>query len=94
MNTALIVLPPTAELTQLITDANTALETAKQTDATLTANESERVSAEKQRVATEASRVSEENKRRKSEGVRQAAENERMSNEDARKASEAQRANA
>lgn len=94
MNTALVILPPTAELTQLINDANTAVETAKQTDATLKANESERVSAEKQRVATEASRVSEENKRRKSEGVRQAAENERMSNEDARKASEAQRANA
>lgn len=94
MNTALIVLPPTAELTQLITDANTALETAKQTDATLKANESERVSAEKQRVATEAARVSAENKRSESEEVRHAAETERMSNEDARKASETQRANA
>lgn len=94
MNTALVILPPTAELTQLITDANTALETAKQTDATLKANESERVFAEQQRASAEASRVSEENKRRESEGVRQAAENERMSNEDARKASEAQRANA
>lgn len=52
MNTALVILPPTAELTQLITDANTALETAKQTDATLKANESERVSAEKQRATT------------------------------------------
>lgn len=52
MNTALVILPPTAELTQLITDANTALETAKQTDATLKANESERVAAEKQRATT------------------------------------------
>lgn len=51
MNTALVILPPTAELTQLITDANTALETAKQTDATLKANESERTEAERQRVA-------------------------------------------
>lgn len=42
MNTALVILPPTAELTQLITDANTAIETAKQTDATLKANESQR----------------------------------------------------
>lgn len=91
MNTALVILPPTAELTQLITDANTALETAKQTDATLKANESERVSAEKQRVATEAARVSAENKRSESEGVRHAAEVERASNEDARKAAEAQR---
>lgn len=94
MNTALVILPPTAELTQLITDANTALETAKQTDATLKANESERVSAEKQRVATEAARMSAENKRSESEGARYAAETERVSNEDARKAAEAQRANA
>lgn len=94
MNTALVILPPTAELTQLITDANTAIETAKQTDATLKANESERVSAEKQRVATEAARVSAENKRSESEKARHAAEVERMSNEDARKTAEAQRANA
>lgn len=94
MNTALVILPPTAELTQLITDANTAIETAKQTDATLKANESERVSAEKQRVATEAARVSAENKRSESEGARHAAEVERVSNEDARKIAEAQRANA
>lgn len=94
MNTALVILPPTAELTQLITDANTALETAKQTDATLKANESERVSAEKQRVATEAARMSAENKRSESEGARYAAENERVSNEEARKTAEVQRANA
>lgn len=94
MNTALVILPPTAELTQLITDANTALETAKQTDATLKANESERVSAEQQRASAEAARVSAENKRSESEEVRHAAETERMSNEDARKTAEAQRANA
>ena len=94
MNTALVILPPTAELTQLITDANTAIETAKQTDATLKTNESERTEAEQQRASAEASRVSEENKRRESEGVRHAAEAERMSNEDARKAAEVQRANA
>lgn len=94
MNTALVILPPTAELTQLITDANTAIETAKQTDATLKANESERTEAEQQRASAETSRVSEENKRSESEGVRQAAESERISNEDARKTAEAQRANA
>lgn len=94
MNTALVILPPTAELTQLINDTNTALETAKQTDATLKANESERTEAEQQRASAETSRVSEENKRRESERVRQAAESERVSNEDVRKAAEAQRANA
>ena len=94
MNTALVILPPTAELTQLITDANTALETARQTDATLKANESERTEAEQQRASAEAARVSAESRRSESEGVRHAAEVERVSNEDARKTAEAQRANA
>ena len=94
MNTALVILPPTAELTQLINDTNTALETAKQTDATLKINESERMEAEQQRASAEVSRVSAENKRSESEDVRHAAETERMSNEDARKTAEVQRANA
>lgn len=94
MNTALVILPPTAELTQLITDANTALETAKQTDTTLKANESERTEAEQQRVSAEVARVSAENKRNESEGIRHAAEAERVGNENARKTAEAQRANA
>lgn len=94
MNTALVVLPPTAELTQLINDANTALETAKQTDATLKTNESERISAEQQRVSAEALRASEENKRSENETARQVTEAERVGNEDARKTAEAQRANA
>lgn len=94
MNTALVILPPTAELTQLINDANTAIETAKQTDATLKANESERTEAEQQRVLAEAQRVSEESKRSESEGIRHAAETERASNEDARKTAEAQRVGA
>lgn len=94
MNTALVILPPTAELTQLINDANTALETAKQTDATLKTNESKRTEAEQQRASAEAARVSAESKRSESEGARHAAENERVSNEEARKTAEAQRANA
>lgn len=88
MNTALIILPPTAELTQLINDANTALETAKQTDATLKVNEYERTVAEQQRASAEAARVSAESRRSESEGVRHAAETERMSNEDSRKSAE------
>ena len=91
MNTALVILPPTAELAQLITDANTALETAKQTDATLKANESERISAEQQRASAEAARVSAESRRSESEGVRHAAEVERVSNEDSRKSAELRR---
>lgn len=94
MNTALVILPPTAELTQLINNANTAIETAKQTDATLKANESERTEAEQQRASAEAARVSAENKRSESEKARHAAETERVSNEEARKTAESQRANA
>lgn len=94
MDTALVILPPTAELTQLINDTNTALETAKQTDATLKANESDRMEAEQQRASAEAQRVSAESRRSESEEVRHAAETERISNEDARKSAEAQRANA
>lgn len=94
MNTALVILPPTAELTQLINDTNTALETAKQTDATLKTNESERISAEQQRVSAEVSRASEENKRSENETARQAAEAERVNNEEARNTAEAQRADA
>lgn len=94
MNTALVILPPTAELTQLINDTNTALETAKRTDATLKTNESERISAEQQRASAEALRASEENKRSVNETARHAAEAERVSNEDVRKTAEVQRANA
>lgn len=94
MNTALVILPPTAELTQLINDTNTAFETAKRTDAALKTNEGERISAEQQRASAEVSRASEENKRSENEKARQAAETERVSNEEARKAAEAQRANA
>lgn len=94
MNTALVVLPPTAELTQLINDTNAALETAKQTDATLKFNESERAKAEAMRELAEISRDSEEDKRSENEKARQAAEVERMSNEDARKTAEAQRTEA
>ena len=91
MNTALVILPPTAELTQLITDANMALETAKQTDAILKVNEYERTVAEQQRASAEAARVSAESRRSESEGVRHAAETERMSNEDSRKTAELRR---
>lgn len=80
MNTALVILPPTAELTQLITDANTALETAKQTDATLKANESERTEAEAARS--------------REEGIRQESETERVRQEAARETAEATRQNA
>lgn len=91
MNTALVILPPTAELTQLITDANIAVETAKQTDAILEANEHERTVAEQQRVSAETARESAESERSESESVRRTAEVKREDNEDFRKVAESQR---
>lgn len=91
MNTALVILPPTAELTQLITDANTAIETAKLTDAILEANEHERTVAEQQRVSAETARESAESERSESESVRWTAEVKREDNEDFRKVAESQR---
>lgn len=91
MNTALVILPPSAELTQLINDANTAVKTAEQTDATLKVNEYERTVAEQQRVSAEYARESAESWRSESEKVRQAAEVERVSNEDSRKSAELMR---
>ena len=91
MNTALVILPPTAELTQLITDANIAVETAKQTDAILEANEHERTVAEQQRVSAETARESAESERSESESVRWTAEVKREDNEDFRKVAESQR---
>nr|DAI28529.1 MAG TPA: alpha-2-macroglobulin domain protein [Caudoviricetes sp.] len=91
MNTALVILPPTAELTQLITDANIAVETAKQTDAILEANEHERTVAEQQRVSAETARESAESERSESESFRRTAEVKREDNEDFRKVAESQR---
>lgn len=87
MNTALVILPPTAELTQLINDANTAIETAKQTDATLKANEGKRAEAENLRTEAEATRKQNEN-------TRLEAETERVRQEAARETAEATRQNA
>lgn len=80
MNTALVILPPTAELTQLITDANTATDKAN-------AEEGKRAEAEMQRTEAEAARSREE-------GIRQESETERVRQEAARETAEATRQNA
>lgn len=77
MNTALVILPPTAELTQLINDANTATDKAN-------AEEDKRAEAERQRADAEATRKQNEN-------TRLEAENERINNETARDAAESAR---
>lgn len=80
MNTALVILPPTAELTQLITDANTATDKAN-------AEEGKRAEAENLRTEAEAARKQNENTRLESE-------TERVRQEAAREAAEATRQNA
>lgn len=80
MDTAMVILPPTVELSDLINKANDALKTNKETNDTLNANESARKEAEAQRVSAESERVS--------------AEQTRVSAEDARMTAEASRVNA
>ena len=80
MDTAMVILPPSVELSDLINKANDALKTNKETNDTLNANESARKEAEAQRVSAESERVS--------------AEQTRVSAEDARMTAEASRVNA
>ena len=77
MDTALVVLPPTAELSQLISDTNEALKTAKATDETLAANEAARQAAETSRVEAEQARATAETSRKSNESDRQTAETDR-----------------
>ena len=81
MDTALVVLPPTAELSQLISDTNEALDAAKATDAALAANETARQAAETSRAEAEEARASAETSRSESETLRKEAESARQTAE-------------
>ena len=91
MDTALVVLPPAAELSQLISDTNEALKTAKATDETLTANEAARQAAETSRAEAEQARATAETSRSESETLRKEAETARQSAETDRTNAEALR---
>lgn len=98
MNTAVAILPPSVELGQLITDANTALKEVKETDATIANNENLRIEAEKSRTSAEAerakaeeARATAESEREKQEHAIEKAEAERVTGEKERNAAEAQR---
>lgn len=99
MDTAIVVLAPSADLTLLIKQSEEAIaaskaetETATQAEASRAAAETSRVSAEQGRVGAEAARVSTESTRESREAERQAAEASRTSAEDARANAEAARA--
>ena len=85
MDTALVILPPTVELSDLIDKANEAIKTSEATNTTLNENEearkeaeTQRVSAEDERVDTETQRASAEDKRVDAESSRVSAEAERV----------------
>ncbi len=91
MDTAMVILPPTVELSDLINKANEALKTNKETNDTLNANEEARKeaetlrdSAEEGRVSAEEARVSAEGNRTRAEEARMSAEAERVKAEQAR----------
>ena len=91
MDTALVILPPSVELSDLINKTNQALKDSKATNTTLNANEdarkeaeAQRVSAESERVEAEQARVSAEDARMKAEVSRVSAESDRVRAEDAR----------
>ena len=94
MDTAMVILPPTVELADLIDKANEALKTSKKTNDTLNANEKSRKEAETQRETAEQGRVSAENTRVSVEGDRAKAEEARMSAENERVKAEQERTKA
>lgn len=84
MDTAMVILPPTVELSDLIDKANEALKTSKETNDTLNTNEEARKEAETQRVSAESERVSAEQTRVSAEYARMTAEASRVSAESGR----------
>ena len=81
MDTAMVILPPTVELSDLIDKANETLKTSKETNDTLNANEKARKEAETLRKTAEQGRASAEEARVSAEGSRTKAEEARMSAE-------------
>lgn len=81
MDTAMVILPPTVELSDLINKANDALKTNKETNDTLNTNEEARQEAEEQRVTAESERVSAEQARVSAEETRVSAEGDRANAE-------------
>ena len=81
MDTAMVILPPTVELSDLINKANDALKTNKETNDTLNTNESARKEAEAQRVTAESERTNAEQSRASAEETRVSAEGDRANAE-------------
>lgn len=101
MDTAMVILPPSVELSDLISKANEALKNNKETNDTINTNEEARKeaetlrgTAEQGRVSAEGSRTKAEEGRASAEAARVNAENSRVKAEATRKQAEADRATA
>lgn len=94
MDTAMVILPPTVELSDLIDKANETLKTSKETNDTLNENEEARKEAETLRETAEQGRASAEETRVSAEGDRAKAEEARMSAENERVKAEQERTKA
>lgn len=81
MDTAMVILPPSVELSDLISKANEALKNNKETNDTLNTNEEARKEAEAQRVTAESERTNAEQSRASAEEARVSAEGDRANAE-------------
>lgn len=88
MDTAMVILPPTVELSDLINKANVALKTNKETNDVLNTNEEARQEAEAQRVSAESERTNAEQARVSAEETRVSAEGDRANAERGRELAE------
>lgn len=91
MDTAVVYLPPSAELSGLITEAQETVKTVTALNEQVTVSEEERAKSEESRVQAELTRVSQEAERVQAEDTRTKTEIEREANELTRKSNEAKR---
>lgn len=91
MDTAVVYLPPSAELSGLITEAQETVKTVTALNEQVTVSEEGRSKSEESRVQAELTRVSQEAERVQAEDTRTKTEIEREANELTRKSNEAKR---
>lgn len=94
MDTAMVILPPTVELSYLIDKTNEALKNNKDTNDTINANEEARKKEEEARVIAEQKRTVAEQSRVEAEEARVTAEDERINAETSRVNAESDRVRA
>lgn len=94
MDTAMVILPPSVELSDLIDKTNEALKNNKETNDTINENEEARKKEEEARVIAEQKRTGAEQSRVEAEEARVTAEDERINAETSRVNAESERVRA